>query len=727
MGHTHLHRRGEHAPLMEREETHEHQPRSPQFWEDVGDAWNRFIGKDEEEEEEPTSTRRSTGPSTIVRTVYQTLTPSFTGSVGGYRTVSDSDDEDEKPTSTKKAAETTTFAAGGPVLGSARPTTTAEEESTEKIPTVISQPTKSKIESTLAVATSTPSAVLDPTGTVVSADRADASISSASSTSIATTENAETGPSTGAKAGIAIGVLAGLLFIGLLAFWLFNRRKKQIEQDQNARDDEKLNPFGNPALVTAAAVPSSNSQRSGPAPRLSLRPVTQFLPNLSLDKRNSKGAQVMLASGPSGGDDRLAPNHARNSWDRPNTGDSTNPSNPFGNQAERIPTPIMEEPESPYPPSEKPLPAGPTTMAAVPSAQAPAPAANNANGMGMAAGVAAGAAAGAVAAGALTRKASIRQDGGPKPLDLTLPPPPSVGAMVGPPSPAGTEFSETSQSGEQPAPSSSGAAAIAAAGGPANSMVHRVQLDFKPTMDDELELRAGQLVRLLHEYDDGWALCIRLDRSQQGVVPRTCLSTRPVKPRPQNGPGPNGPGPNGPGPRNHPGRPNGPGGPPRGPGPKFGPGQRPQGGPHGGPRGGPQFAGGPNPAMMHGRPASPGGRAMSPGPRAQSPGPRFQGPPGGRPQSPSGMGPRSQSPGPRFQGPPGGRPQSPSGMGPRSQSPAGHSRIPQPSRMGPGGSPPQGSPMSPVNGRTRAASSASNASGPPTGPVARKPVPGSAY
>jgi hypothetical protein len=23
-------------------------------------------------------------------------------------------------------------------------------------------------------------------------------------------------------------------------------------------------------------------------------------------------------------------------------------------------------------------------------------------------------------------------------------------------------------------------------------------------MDDELELRAGQLIRLLHEYDDGW-------------------------------------------------------------------------------------------------------------------------------------------------------------------------------------------------------------------------------
>jgi hypothetical protein len=23
-------------------------------------------------------------------------------------------------------------------------------------------------------------------------------------------------------------------------------------------------------------------------------------------------------------------------------------------------------------------------------------------------------------------------------------------------------------------------------------------------MDDELELRSGQLVRMLHEYDDGW-------------------------------------------------------------------------------------------------------------------------------------------------------------------------------------------------------------------------------
>ncbi|TQS37920.1 hypothetical protein Golomagni_01586 [Golovinomyces magnicellulatus] len=64
--------------------------------------------------------------------------------------------------------------------------------------------------------------------------------------------------------------------------------------------------------------------------------------------------------------------------------------------------------------------------------------------------------------------------------------------------------------------------------------VYRVQLDFNPSMDDELLLRSGQLVRVLHEFDDGWAMCIRLDSSEQGVCPRTCLSSRPMKPRSQS-------------------------------------------------------------------------------------------------------------------------------------------------------------------------------------------------
>ena len=82
---------------------------------------------------------------------------------------------------------------------------------------------------------------------------------------------------------------------------------------------------------------------------------------------------------------------------------------------------------------------------------------------------------------------------GPKPLNLS-PKRAASPAMQDRdiPSPAGTEFSMT--------PGSPGSFT----NGPPPSNVHRIQLDFKPSMDDELELRAGQLVRLLHEYDDGW-------------------------------------------------------------------------------------------------------------------------------------------------------------------------------------------------------------------------------
>ncbi|EPS35457.1 hypothetical protein H072_11147 [Dactylellina haptotyla CBS 200.50] len=93
------------------------------------------------------------------------------------------------------------------------------------------------------------------------------------------------------------------------------------------------------------------------------------------------------------------------------------------------------------------------------------------------------------------------------------------------PSPAFSAFSDSSNM-TLPIQGATGAPS------PNSSPVHRVMVDFKPSMADELELTANEVVRLLHEYDDGWALCIRMDRTQQGVCPRTCLSPRPVKPRP---------------------------------------------------------------------------------------------------------------------------------------------------------------------------------------------------
>ncbi|KAM0343973.1 hypothetical protein ACHAPU_008031 [Fusarium lateritium] len=490
-----------------------------------------------------------------------------------------------------------------------RPQITSSDDPTS-IPSAIGNPVESQsVDSILAKATDAASAstTIDQVADISGAS----SLPSSSSSAVPVAS----GTSTGVKAGIAFGVLGGLLAMGLLVYFIFAKRRKQAEMERLENDDEKLHgPMaGNSgAPMVAAAVRRSMSPEpaetasiaAAKAPRVSLRPVTQFLPNwngLDSQKRASKGAAMALAipasSSPSTANGPLSPRTPGGSaWERPSTAQSVNPANPFGTQAERVPSPVGEETASAFRATPSPV----SERSVVAGAVSPEPTSNDpltAN-------------APPISDGALVaRQTSIRR-AGPRQLDLTIPKPLMAAA---PGSPAGSEYSNSPVTPGGPEIPSAGAAAIAAAGGPANSAVHRIQLDFKPTMDDELELRAGDLVRLLHEYDDGWALCIRLDRSRQGVVPRTCLSTRPVKPRPaQNGPRPGpGPGPRGPGPMNPNGsRPQSPMGPPRGP------------------------------------PGRPQGRPMSPGPRSQSPGPRAQSPGGDRSQSPNGTNRRNNPPGP---------------------------------------------------------------------------------
>lgn len=196
------------------------------------------------------------------------------------------------------------------------------------------------------------------------------------------------------------------------------------------------------------------------------------------------------------------------------------------------------------------------------------------------------------------------------------------------------------------------------------------------------------------------ALCIRLDRSQQGVAPRTCLSARPVKPRSRpsgNGPAPHGPpmmGPNG-----------------RPMSPAAGPGRSPQT-PRFYPQDGrpmsparPGYVGPPRPPPQ-GRPMSP---AQFPVPRSLSPGPGFRPPPQ-----------RSMSPGPY--GPPGlQKPSAPISQRRRSNSTSGV--IGNNARFNP---PPLGSPLAgPVAPRPPMSDQPTNR-GPPQGPIERKPVPGQA-
>jgi len=49
----------------------------------------------------------------------------------------------------------------------------------------------------------------------------------------------------------------------------------------------------------------------------------------------------------------------------------------------------------------------------------------------------------------------------------------------------------------------------------------RVVQTFQPTLPDELDIRDGDWVTVVHAYDDGWGLCERNGR--RGVVPLECL------------------------------------------------------------------------------------------------------------------------------------------------------------------------------------------------------------
>jgi hypothetical protein len=162
---------------------------------------------------------------------------------------------------------------------------------------------------------------------------------------------------------------------------------------------------------------------------------------------------------------------------------ANDPANPFGNHAEA---------------SDRSFRASPAAGSRIDTSAFPAPSD--------------GAAVGATGfAAAAAAEAAVRQNP-PPPLDLNhsrkFSTDKSPSQISLPLSDAGTDNSGVSPvTASTPIVATAAAAATPAAAGvvvPPPNPVHRVQLDFKPSMADELGLRAGQLVRLLHEYDDGW-------------------------------------------------------------------------------------------------------------------------------------------------------------------------------------------------------------------------------
>ncbi|KAI4109579.1 MAG: hypothetical protein LQ339_001692 [Xanthoria mediterranea] len=650
---------------------------------------------------------------TVVQVIYKTAEKTFDGPIGGYKTLDGSEDsgnnafvaapspETQAPSPIEQSTQAPQAPAqvqSTPIAESpTTPTPTVQtpaaapqqEEPTTQIPVVAPVATSSKSNPKPATPGSSSSAAKSSpatknsnpdsnsvvsqvssqiTGATPTQDSSASSSSSiaqnaagtSASTPAAGASDKSDGMSGGAKAGLAIGLLLAIgLFLALI-FVCYRRKKKQQNKAYQVADDEKSVPRDASGAVALGRAASTRTTAA--APRLSLRPVTQFLPDLA--GRRKSGNTLATAGGRS-----LAPTDNR----RPQQNQSSNPTNPFGDHAEPSEKAMAPRQERSVVPNQANNPSNPfgnhaetverpaNVNSSMPN-DAPIPAplrirTPTPEGQARAVG-SVGAAGAALAAAGVTG----RKNDAPKPLNLS----PKRSASPAPmPSPSGTEFSMNSVT---PA---------AMASGPPPSNVHRVQLDFKPSMEDEMALRAGQLVRLLHEYDDGWTLCIRLDRSQQGVAPRTCLSARPVKPRPN---------------------PNARGPPPRGlpPPGMFNPGQQRPMSPSSG-RGSPS----PYDRTPRGMAPGPAGGqcSMSPGPYGGGPQRPHIPPPGGRRRSNSASEVRE-----RRMSPPGPSPMNPNAQGILS----GAQKVPSPQQAVVG---PDQVPLS---------------SSPPASIPARKPVPGQA-
>ena len=238
------------------------------------------------------------------------------------------------------------------------------------------------------------------------------------------------GMSGGAMAGLAIGIILIIALAGGLLFFCWRRKKNQNDESKEKVIDEKHGSFFDRGLVSPTPDNRgslASTRTASTAPRLSLRPVTQFLPNI-LENRKSAGAANAL-SVPAMSEKPKSP------WERGPA------QNPFDDAA----TVNEKRPDSP---PSNPFDEGDGTAAV---------ARNGAN---------------------HSQKSSWES------ADAATPKSAKFGTAAAVP-----------VQGRQEGPSN----------------VHRVQLEFKPSMEDEIELISGQLVRMLHEYDDGWVSLIHHD------------------------------------------------------------------------------------------------------------------------------------------------------------------------------------------------------------------------
>lgn len=344
--------------------------------------------------------------STLYSIVYVTASATFTGPTAGYITMTAP--APVTATSTLHRHSSVTSAVSSAVIVETDTASPVASSSTAALASSASTFTSSVI-----VAGSTSTATLATNvvaGTPLSATRT----ATADSTDSGVTSS---GMSGGAKAGLAIGILLAIAAMAGLVLFCMRRRKNKNSAHGEVLDEkrnsfysgsgnvtnEKTNRFSNASDRVAPSIRTNRTAST--APRLSLRPVTQFM-GFGLNQAENTSGE--MAEKPS-------------VWERRPANTAEDPFRDTAAIDDKTVNPF-EEPEA--------------------------------------------AAAKTVGSANHSSKSSYEEIMAP---------------IVG-----------------------TAAAVSVNAAAPAVNNVHRVQLDFKPSMEDELELRSGQLVRMLHEYDDGW-------------------------------------------------------------------------------------------------------------------------------------------------------------------------------------------------------------------------------
>jgi len=301
--------------------------------------------------------------------------------------------------------------------------------------------TASTSESILALTSaslSTPTSSASPSASETSSETSASTAPTASSTGVP----ASGGLSTGATVGLAVAGVGIFLVLGFIFALVYRKRsQKKIQEAYGKPEDEKTGGAAAGAVYTNSN--NNNLSRADTitcekAPRVpSLRPVTQFLPNLTV------------------------------------TPPAAEPASQQQSQAQVRPQPQQQVPMAA---------ASPVGLTRSESRKAPPPA-------------------------LVLTKSGEEVPSAPVSAATTAN---SVAPLL-----AKTQTSSIASSSSTEYTDGGSVAGTPVTGGPAGAVntspVHRVQMDFKPSMEDELGLRVGGLVRLLYEYDDGWVRLIFLN------------------------------------------------------------------------------------------------------------------------------------------------------------------------------------------------------------------------